>query len=183
MALPDDYIEALGAVGEAFAAYEAATGGVAILVGGSAAAILTEGAFMTGDFDVIAGDDIALDDAMRAAGFEHDPAGVHGSGGWFHPSHPRYGVEQVSGRYFDGRGDRDRCLKVTVRDGSQIVLPAIEDMIADRLGQHAASSGDTAMLEQAKALYAISDGLDIDYLIRRIVEETGNPALLGLSKD
>jgi len=181
VALPNDYLAALGAVGEAFAAYEVATGRVAILVGGSAAAIHTQGEFMTGDFDVIAGDDIALDDAMRAVGFEHDK-GPHGSGGWFHPAHPRYGVEQVSGRYFDGRADRGRCMKFNVRDGSQVVLPPIEDMIADRLGQYEVSGYDTAMLEQAKALFTIAQGLDTKYLIRRIVEESGNPAHLGLSK-
>ena len=182
MALPDDYLDALGAVGEAFAVYEASTGRVAILVGGSAAAIHTQGAFMTGDFDVIAGDDIAFDDAMLAAGFEHD-SGPHGSGGWFHPAHPRYGVEQVSGRYFDGKGDRDRCVKLTVRDGSEVVLPAVEDMIADRLGQYEVAGSDTAMLEQAKALFTIAQGLDTKYLVQRIVEEAGNPAHLGLSKD
>lgn len=75
-----------------------------------------------------------------------------------------------------------RALKLTVRGDAAIVLPAIEDMIADRLGQHEVAGGDMSMLEQARALYALAEGLDLDYLYRRIVEETGNPAHLGLSR-
>lgn len=70
-----------------------------------------------------------------------------------------------------------------MRDGSQVVLPAIEDMIADRLGQYEIAGNDTAMLEQAKALFTIAQDLDTKYLVQRIVEEAGNPAHLGLSKD
>lgn len=183
MALPDDYTEALDKLGEAFAAYSAATGAEAVLVGGAAVAILTDGAFVSADFDVLAGNDIAFTEAMERAGFKHDKLSGHGDGGWFHPSQPRYVVEQVSGRYFDGRGDKGRCLQMWVRDGSVVVLPAIEDIIADRLGQHEISQGDTSMLEQAKLLYTIAQDLDVKYLVQRILEEAGNPALLGLSRD
>lgn len=55
-------------------------------------------------------------------------------------------------------------------------------MIADRLGQHEISGGDTSMLEQARALLALAEGLDLAYLYRRIVGESGNPAHLGLSE-
>jgi len=80
------------------------------------------------------------------------------------PEHPQFAVEQVSNGYFDGRGERSRCLKLTVHDDDAIVLPAIEDMIADRLVQHEVAGGDTSMLQQAKALYAFASNLDIDYL-------------------
>ena len=69
---------------------------------------------------------------------------------------------------------------MTLRDGAEIILPAIEDIIADRLGQHAVSSGDDAMLHQAKVLYALAEDLDRDYLEIRIREEGGDSALLGL---
>jgi len=137
---------------------------------------------MSADFDVVAGDDIAFGKAMAAAGFVDDEKAMHGQGGWYHPAHPQFAVEQVSGGYFDGRADKARCLKLTVRDDAAIVLPAIEDMIADRLGQHEVAGGDMSMLEQARALYALAEGLDLAYLYRRIVEESGNPAHLGLSK-
>ncbi|GAA5049759.1 hypothetical protein GCM10023208_08200 [Erythrobacter westpacificensis] len=183
MALPDDYTDTLAKLGEAFAAYETATGVRAVLVGGAAAAVLTDGEFMSADFDVLAANDIAFTEAMEGAGFEHDKLAGHGDGGWFHPSQPRYVVEQVSGRYFDGRGDKGRCLQMRVREGSTVVLPAVEDIIADRLGQHEVSQGDASMLEQARALYTIAQDLDVKYLVRRILEESGNPALLGLSRD
>jgi len=182
MSLPPEYLAALGPLADAFSAYEKATGREAVLVGGAAAAIHTDGAFMSADFDVVAGDDIAFGKAMAAAGFVDDEKAMHGQGGWYHPAHPQFAVEQVSGGYFDGRADKARCLKLTVRDDAAIVLPAIEDMIADRLGQHEVAGGDMSMLEQARALYALAEGLDLAYLYRRIVEESGNPAHLGLSK-
>lgn len=183
MSLPPEYLAALGPLADAFAAYEAKTGRTAVLVGGAAAAIHTDGAFMSADFDVVAGDDIAFDDAMNAAGFVDDEKAIHGQGGWYHPEHPQFAVEQVSNGYFDGRGEKSRCLKIMVHDDAAIVLPAIEDMIADRLAQHEVAGADASMLQQAKALYALASDLDIDYLYRRIVEEAGNPAHLGLSDD
>lgn len=183
MSLPPEYLAALVPLARAFTAYEAETGRTAVLVGGAAAAIHTDGAFMSADFDVVAGNDIAFNDAMTAAGFVDDEKSVHGQGGWFHPAHPQFAVEQVSNGYFDGKGEKSRCLKLTVHDNAAIVLPAIEDMIADRLAQHEVAGGDMSMLQQAKALYAIASDLDLDYLYRRIVEEAGNPAHLGLFRD
>lgn len=183
MSLPPEYLAALVPLADAFSAYEKATRGVAVLVGGAAAAIHTDGAFMSADFDVVAGNDSAFDEAMVAAGFVGDEMGLHGHGGWYHPAHTQFAVEQVSGGYFDGRAEKARCLKLTVHGDAAIVLPAIEDMIADRLGQYEVAGGDMSMLEQARALYALADGLDIAYLYRRIVEESGNPLNLGLSGD
>lgn len=178
--LPDDYIAALTILAKAFASYEAQTGITAILVGGSATAISTGGAFMSEDFDVVAGNDAAFSAAMAEHGFAEESPAIHGLVAWYHPDFPRYAVEQVSGGYFDGKADRTKCLKLTFNDGGAIVLPAIEDLIADRLGQHAVSSGDDAMLEQAKALFVLSKNLDIAYLKRRVSEECGNVGLLGI---
>lgn len=181
MSLPPEYLAALGPLAKAFSAYEAATGNPPILVGGAAAAIHTDGAFMSADFDVVAGNDVAFEEAMSCAGFVKDDKAVHGLNGWYHPKHPQFAVEQVSGRYFDGRGDRARCLKLSIGGNAAIVLPAIEDIIADRLGQHEVVGKDASMLEQAKTLYRLAGDLDRTYLLRRIREESGNPALLRLS--
>jgi hypothetical protein len=62
-------------------------------------------------------------------------------------------------------------------------LLAVEDMIADRRGQHEIAKGDTAMLEQARALFTLAQDLDATYLRRRISEDGGNPAHLGISED
>lgn len=181
MALPPDYLGALARLAEAFTSYEAATGAAPVLVGGAAAALHTGGAFMSSDFDIVATADDAFAEAMASAGFLPDTESArHGSGGWYHPDFPSFGVEQVSGGYFDGKGDKSRCLRLAVSAGNEIVLPAIEDLIADRLGQHEVSQGDDSMLRQAQALFTLAEGLDDTYLVRRIREEGGNPTLLGL---
>ena len=52
-------------------------------------------------------------------------------------------------------------------------------MIADRLAQHAvASPTDDSRLRQAVLLFQIADELDLDYLIRRVRDEGGDPSLL-----
>lgn len=181
MALPEDYIEVLGKLAKAFSKYEAETGFPPVLVGGAAAAIQTAGHFMSGDFDVVAGNDEAFRGAMRSAGFVDESRIGHLHGGFYHPDHPRYGVEQVTGPLFDGRSDPGKLLRLTVRDGGSIVLPAIEDLIADRLAQYAiASVSDRSRLAQAKAMFSMATEVDRPYLRRRIVEEGGDPALLGL---
>ena len=183
MSLPEEYVAALGELGAAFAAYRAETGHEAVLVGGAAAAIHAKGAFMSADFDVVAICDDAFARAMETAGFVADRHTGHGLLGWYHPDFPQFGVEQVSGGFFDGNADKNRCLKLVVREGSAIVLPAIEDMIADRLGQHEVSKSDGSMLAQAKALFTIAKDLDVTYLKARIAQEGGNVGLLGLSED
>lgn len=48
---------------------------------------------------------------------------------------------------------------------------AVEDMIADRMGQYASGSAPD-MAEQARALFALFPSLDRDYLERRVRFET-----------
>ena len=63
---------------------------------------------------------------------------------------------------------------------SVIPLTAIEDLIADRLGQYGVAGDDTSRIEQARALLAMADDIDLAYLRRRVVEEDGDIALLDL---
>jgi hypothetical protein len=66
----------------------------------------------------------------------------------------------------------------------RVTLPAIEDLIADRLGQHAiASLTNTTWLDQAQALFSLADGIDTACLVKRIIEDGGDPALLGLVQE
>lgn len=58
-----------------------------------------------------------------------------------------------------------------LRDYGAISVVSVEDMIADRMGQYA--SGIAAdRIEQARKLFALQIELDLDYLDRRINEET-----------
>ena len=87
----------------------------------------------------------------------------------------------MSGFLFDRRAEKKRLIRVTLTDSHAVVLPAIEDMIADRLAQHAvASPTDDSRLLQARALFKIAATIDMRYLINRIMDEQGDPALLGL---
>ena len=69
MALPDGYVELLTRLAKAFGTYQQRTGRQAIVVGGAAAALYTDGAFMTGDVDIVAADDVAFHDALAQEGF------------------------------------------------------------------------------------------------------------------
>lgn len=88
----------------------------------------------------------------------------------------------MSGVLFDGRADQQRLVRVivTAKDDT-VLLPSIEDMVADRLAQYSAGSAvDTSRLEQAWALFRLADGLDIAYLCRRVRDEGGDLGLLEL---
>jgi hypothetical protein len=181
MPFPAGYVELLEALAEAFTYYRQRTGVSPLLVGGAAAAIMTAGAFMSGDFDIIAEDDIAFAEALEQAGFVIDRRPGRLRGGFYHPDFPEYGVEQVSGPPFDGRSDRERLFVVRFHGEHSLTLPAFEDLIADRLGQHAvASASDPSRLLQAQAILSIAKEVDVHYLKQRVIEEGGDLNLLDL---
>lgn len=71
-------------------------------------------------------------------------------------------------------------LKPVFRGDNSLTLPAFEDLIADRLLQHAvAGPGDDSRLLQAQLLLAMAKSVDMDYLERRVKEEGGDLDLLN----
>lgn len=99
--------------------------------------------------------------------------------GFYHPEHPGYGFQQVSGALMDGRADRRRLFRVRLASASAVILPAVEDLIADRLAQFSvASPGDRSRLLQARALLAMLERPDWAYLCKRVAEEGGDMAVL-----
>lgn len=60
---------------------------------------------------------------------------------------------------------------VEIGEHGAVAVISVEDLIADRTGQYASGPADE-MLDQAKALFKLSQGLDRDYMDRRIREET-----------
>jgi len=180
MTLTATYLGALEQLSLAFGAYEEETGAPPVLVGGAAAAIRTGGQFMSSDLDVVAGDERAFARAMAATGFVAETRTGREADDWYHPGFPAYAVDRVSGSYFGGRGDPARLLRLVVRDYAALVIPSVEDLIADRLGQYAtASCRDESRLLQARALLSLAHKIDPDYLVRRIEDEGGDPALIG----
>ena len=181
MALTSEFRAALERLALACAAYEVATGSQAVLVGGASATLYTAGAFASGDFDLVAGHDAAFNDAMRAHGFLPEDRANRLRIGWYHPAHPEFGFQQVSGSLFDGRAEPARLRRLAIRGGGSVTLPSVEDMIADRLGQHAvASPTDRSRLLQAQGMLDLAEGLDREYLKGRVREEGGDLGLLSL---
>jgi hypothetical protein len=141
-----------------------------VLVGGAAVEIYTRGAVTTGDFDLACGRQDILEAEMQRHGFVRPTGTGTLTRGWVHPE-LKLGFECVSDLLLDGLADRDMVQIVELgEDGSAAVI-APEDIIADRMGQYASGSAPD-MLGQAKALFAVCEGLDMDYMRRRIAEET-----------
>jgi hypothetical protein len=182
--LPEDFSAALNALGEACKCYYDRTGSVAVLVGGAATAILTAGGFMSADFDVLAGRTQEFETILGELGFIQEDWTGYLRVGFYHPKHPLFGFQLVSGQLFDGKADYDKLLRFEITPRSEVVLPSVEDMIADRLGQYAAAApSDTSRLEQAKTLLALAPKVERSYLFKRIREEGGDPSLLGLPSE
>ncbi|WP_338014314.1 hypothetical protein [Sphingomonas cavernae] len=82
------------------------------------------------------------------------------------------GFEVVGSTLLDGHADHDRVPLFEV-GGRRFAAIAIEDLLADRLGQFA-SGAAPEMLRQARTLFALSQDLDVRYMERRIREETAD---------
>jgi hypothetical protein len=172
-----EFAEALRLLGKALALYRSRGADVPVLVGGAAVEYYTHGGINTGDLDIVVSNAEAFAQAITAVGFRHEDRPGRLERGFYHPDLP-IGVEVVSGLLFDGRADRTR-LGIVLVEGNEVIFPPIEDLIADRLAQHEASlRQDQEMLVQARLLYELAEGLDQDYLLRRVHEEGGDPALL-----
>jgi len=181
MTIPEDFFDAMNQVSIACENYKLKSGYDAVLVGGAATVIFTDGAFSSGDFDFVAVNDEVFEKSMLESGFIKENRKGKLIIGYYHPDHPRYGFQCVSGALFDGKADRKRLFALKLRNDLTIKLPSIEDMIADRLAQYAvASPTDDSRLRQAKMLFSVAPTVDKEYVRRRIEEEGGDPSLLGL---
>jgi hypothetical protein len=143
-----------------------------VLVGGAAVEIYTRGAVTTGDFDLSCGRQDILEAAMQREGFVRPSGPGIATRGWMHPE-LKLGFECVSDVLLDGLADREMVQVVSIAPDGEIAVIAPEDIIADRMGQFASGSAPE-MLWQARALFAICEGLDLHYMERRISEETGS---------
>ena len=164
------YTEALKLLGIAFD--RVAENGMPrpVLVGGAAVEFYTQGFAVSGDFDLASPVQNAVEKELRAVGFQRPRTGQL-MRGLVHPD-LLFGVEVVATVPFGGKADKDRYLLVDTGSGVvQMIAP--EDIIADRMGQHASPpGGDPEMLGQAVAVYKLADSLDLDYLEKRIQDET-----------
>ncbi|WP_233150732.1 hypothetical protein [Sphingomonas mollis] len=144
-----------------------------ILVGGAAAEYFSGSALMTGDIDLTSPVQPELEEELIRLGFTKPDGIGHTTLGWIHPE-LRLGFEVVAGTPMDGTVDYRRLLLVEgiAGDAGFAVIP-IEDLIADRMGQYASGTAPE-MREQARILFQLHPDLDMEYLERRIRQETGN---------
>jgi len=185
MALEADYLEALGLLGRVCEEYRRETGSPAYLVGGAAVALWTGGAFHSADFDLIVAAEERFHEILLQHGFCPEDRAGKLRVGYYHPDYPQFGWQLVTGPMFDGRADRMRVAQFQINAGSAVVLPAIEDLIADRLGQYAGGKPpDVSRLNQARVLFEMADRIDSAYLRKRVEEEGGDISLLnGLNSE
>ena len=144
-----------------------------VLVGGGAVEFYTGSALMTGDIDVTSPVQPELEEELHRLGFVRPSGPGKLTRGWIHPD-LGLGFEVVGSSPMGGTADstRIRLLQPDGEEGKFRVL-AVEDMIADRMGQFGSGSGGAQeMREQAQILLRLFPDMDRDYLERRIREET-----------
>ncbi len=180
---PPEFIAALQLLAGAVEAVARAGHPRPVLVGGAAVELWTSGRYLSGDFDLVVADPAPIESALLVRGFRREDRAGHIQRGLYHPQ-LGMSVEFVSGQLFDGLADRDRLIRLAISDGNRIVVIPPEDVIADRLGQQAAASGnDETQLSLARLVYSLVKGVDETYLLRRVAEETGEPvSLSGLKR-
>jgi hypothetical protein len=92
--------------------------------------------------------------------------------GWIHPD-LALGFEIVADVPMDGTIDQARIRLVQpVGETALFRVIAVEDLIADRMGQYASGTARDRR-DQARLLLALHPDADLEYLDRRIREESG----------
>lgn len=142
-----------------------------VLVGGGAVELYSGSAIMTMDFDVVTPRQEEFEHELRARGFAKPDGLGHTTLGWIHPE-LALGFEVVSRTLYDGQSDRDRIVLIDLGSDGEAAIVAVEDIIADRMGQYASGSAPE-MLEQARKLFALHGDADLIYMERRIRHESG----------
>ena len=142
-----------------------------ILVGGAAVEFWSGSAVNTGDFDICTPQQSEFDAEMERHGFVR-PVGIGQLlRGWVHPD-LKLGFEVVASTPMDGSVDPAHIhLVQPIGDSGLFRVISVEDLIADRMGQFASGTARDR-IDQARLLLALHPDADLDYLDRRIREET-----------
>lgn len=178
MGFRPEYTKALELLALAFEALRKQGFGRPVLVGGAAVEFYTNSDIISGDFDIVTPHQRALEEELLKLGFTRPNQAGQLHRGVHHPD-LLIGVEVVSGQLFDSLSDRDRHTIIDLATG-KIEVIAAEDIIADRMGQYNSDpKGVPEMLAQARYVYNLAEIEDLEYLDRRIREETAND--FGLS--
>lgn len=142
-----------------------------VLVGGAAVEYYSASAINTGDFDLCTPRQQAFEAIMQRHGFVRPSGPGMATRGWMHPD-LKLGFEIVAAVPMDGSVDQAHILLLEdFSDEGGFAIISVEDLIADRVGQYASGSAPD-MRAQAAALLRLHPDVDMDYLERRIREES-----------
>ena len=143
-----------------------------ILVGGAAVELYSASEIATGDFDVVTARQDVFETALKDHGFIKPSGPGQFTRGWVHPE-LQLGFQVVGSSLLDGHADRRKVRLVETREGDQFAVIAVEDLIADRMGQYHSGTAEE-MLGQARRLFSLHKDADLRYMEQRIREETAN---------
>ena len=152
-----------------------------VLVGGAAVEIYSLSAINTGDFDIATGAQNAFEEELQRHGFIRPSGAGKATRGWIHPE-LKLGFEVVSSTLLDGMAERDRIELLDFNPDGEVAVLAVEDVIADRMGQFASGTAKD-MREQARQLFILHNEADFDYMDRRIRYESGGDYGVADPKD
>jgi hypothetical protein len=142
-----------------------------VLVGGAAVEIYSLSAINTGDFDISTGAQDVFEEELQRHGFIRPSGSGVAMRGWIHPE-LQLGFEVVTATLLDGMAEWDRVELLDFAPDGEVAVMAVEDIIADRMGQYASGTAHE-MREQAKCLFILHNEADIDYMDKRIRYESG----------
>ncbi len=142
-----------------------------ILVGGAAAELYSTSALTTGDFDICTPYQPELETEMQLHGFIRPSGAGSMLKGWIHPDF-KLGFEVVADVPMDGNVDRAHIRLVQpIGEPALFRVISVEDLIADRMGQSASGTARDR-IDQARLLLKLHPDADLEYLERRIKEES-----------
>ena len=173
MAYREAYVRVLNLLSRAFDHVEGKGHMRPVIVGGAAVELYTQGAIVSGDIDVITPWQETFEVALEKEGFVRS-VGFGAFARGFQHQEFGFGVEVVGRQLMEGHADQDRVLIIDLEGGGNVSFIALEDLIADRMGQYNAPPNmRDDMLQQAAELLKLAETVDKAYLDRRISDETG----------
>lgn len=142
-----------------------------ILVGGAAAEFYSTSALTTGDLDVCTVLQSELEEELLRHGFVRPSGAGQMLKGWIH-AELKLGFEVVAEVPMDGNVDAAHIRLVQpIGETALFRVISVEDLIADRMGQFASGTARDR-IDQARLLLALHPDAEMDYLERRIREES-----------
>lgn len=115
-----------------------------VLVGGAAVELYSQGAVNTGDFDLVSTQQPTFETIMMKHGFVRPSGPGKATRGWIDPD-LKLGFEVVGSRLLDALADTSLLQMIEIQTHGTVAVIAVEDLIADRMGQYAFGSASNML--------------------------------------